>query len=194
MLALLASLVTIGILGLFHVFSAEVTSWSFTIWSIAMVAYSLYSESDSLPCLEWFANLLRNAIEGLRFLGGSMNTILAITAILAGVLEYFHILPDIGISLFIIGGMATGIIVGNHRKALARIEPDPLPPVGLGGYVPPAVVERKSGGQSNSALLVLMKSIESEIEARSPKELSEKTDEIYEEPMASYPMEMEQEL
>jgi hypothetical protein len=82
-----------------------------------------------------------------------------------------------------------------HTESRDSKEEDLVPPRGLGGYAaeprgygegyvssPP-----QGGGQSNTALLTLMKAIETRI----PKEESGPSDARYEEPQVTYPMEME---
>lgn len=72
-------------------------------------------------------------------------------------------------------------------------EEDYIPPYGIGGYIPDIhpelLVPIRRGGQSNAALIRLMKWTEREINARLAREgLSGKSDNRYDEPVATYPL------
>lgn len=127
----------------------------------------------------------------------------ALTEVLALALWYFHILPTIGVSCVVLGGLSAGLILGNldNPGKPLQVSEKPTPPYGLGGCIP----DPAQGGQSNSALLTLMKTIEEKISANKetidhPALMARstigvdwlgKSDNGYDLPTATYPMEME---
>lgn len=133
--------------------------------------------------------------------------VFAFSEIMGFALWYIHALPTTNIVYVVLGGIVAGVVLEyldtpgkpleELRKEQARQSPIEykaerigigmarIVPSGLGSDAP------AEGGQSNTALLVLMKAIEREIDARmAADERAEKSDEIYDEPMAMYPQEM----
>jgi hypothetical protein len=130
-----------------------------------------------------------------------------LSEISAFTLWYFQVLPTFGVCLFLLGGLAAGLVLGNldnPGKPLQGIEkPRRMIPSGYGSDVPISdncemnqwalqVREITGGRQRNDALIRLMQAIDTEINARLEKQgLSGKSDNGYDLPSASYPMEME---
>jgi hypothetical protein len=148
----------------------------------------------------------------------------------AFVLSCLHALPISGIACIVLGGCVVGLVienVDNPGKPLQNIE-EPMPPVGLGGYV--LDTSGKTRERATSYLwsetrktIVLMKDIDAELEERNDKafcvrsryghtftigeesidypalmarstisvDWAGKSDNGYDLPRASYPMEME---
>lgn len=146
----------------------------------------------------WLRDLFDNFSAGMARLCETMFAPIAMTVLAVGLLLgtiYAFSVGSTGwsIALFLVALLCCSVKISvsctdraepdlENAFPLGRshlVDPKRIIPTGLGSDVP-------NGGQSNGALLTLMKSLETKL----LREELLKTDDIYEEPQATYPMEM----
>ena len=179
--------------------------WYFHAAPTESIAILLVSSFVGMIVAVNVKDLLCHFIAYLCTLGGSMRVLALIVIFALGLL---HIIPgNFFAGICLLWTFASFAFPWSSLKRKARDPEIIAPPIGLGGYVADSEVERK-GGQSNSSLIALMKLIDAELEhnptpvyttrevadtliAMANAKVSlfsdEKTDESYDEPVASYP-------